>query len=437
MPPRDWVPVILRDLIDIRHGFAFKGEYFRDEPPGDILLTPGNFAIGGGFQSDKNKYYLGPVPEEYILDAGDLLITMTDLSKNADTLGYSALVPTAIGFRYLHNQRLGKVHIKPNTEISMRFLYYLLRSQSYREEILASATGTTVRHTSPDRIQRFRFSLPPLHEQCVIADILGTLDAKIELNRRMNATLEDVPRALFRSWFVTFDPVHAKAAGRQPAGMNAAMAALFPGSFEEAASGEIPTGWRLGKLGDIAWQQRRNAQPQETPIGTPYIGLEHMPRKSISLGEWGTSDTVVSQKLWFRRGEILFGKLRPYFHKVGVAVVDGVCSTDIVVIAPLTPEWFGLTLETVSSDEFVSFVTASSDGTKMPRTRWDDMARYEIVIPPLTVARRFSELVVQSVERIASNVFESQNLAAMRFYPNYFLVIFMQLSLSQSLSPEE
>ena len=89
----DWTPVTLSSLIEIKHGFAFKGDYFYNEPPGDFLLTPGNFAIGGGFQWGKKKYYRGPVPEEYVLAAGDLLVTMTDLSKEADTLGYSALVP--------------------------------------------------------------------------------------------------------------------------------------------------------------------------------------------------------------------------------------------------------------------------------------------------------------------------------------------------------
>jgi type I restriction enzyme S subunit len=77
-----WVQYCLGDLIDVKHGFAFRGEFFRDEPPGDILLTPGNFAIGGGFKDDKLKYYFGPVPEEFVLDKGDLLITMTDLSDS-------------------------------------------------------------------------------------------------------------------------------------------------------------------------------------------------------------------------------------------------------------------------------------------------------------------------------------------------------------------
>ncbi len=132
------------------------------EPHGDVLLTPGNFAIGGGFKGDKFKYYDGPVPEEFVLREGDLLVTMTDLSKQADTLGYPAFVPACEpGRRYLHNQRLGKILVKSPDLIDIRFLYYLLCSADYRYEVLASATGTTVKHTSPERIKRFRFLRAP------------------------------------------------------------------------------------------------------------------------------------------------------------------------------------------------------------------------------------------------------------------------------------
>jgi type I restriction enzyme S subunit len=89
----EWEETSLAAVMDVKHGFAFPGENIRDEPPGDILLTPGNFAIGGGFKGDKFKYFDGEVPADYVLNEGDLIVTMTDLSKQADTLGYPALVP--------------------------------------------------------------------------------------------------------------------------------------------------------------------------------------------------------------------------------------------------------------------------------------------------------------------------------------------------------
>ena len=148
--PGEWREVTLGNLIDIKHGFAFKGSSIHDDPQGDILLTPGNFAIGGGFKGDKIKYYDGHIPEEFVLGEGDLLVSMTDLSKQSDSLGYPALVPSRPdGRRYLHNQRLGKISLKRTGEAFARYLYYILCSTEYRSEILASATGTTVKHTLP------------------------------------------------------------------------------------------------------------------------------------------------------------------------------------------------------------------------------------------------------------------------------------------------
>ncbi|MBM3744682.1 MAG: restriction endonuclease subunit S [Acidobacteria bacterium] len=248
----EWTERLLGDVIDIKHGFAFKGEFFRDEAPGDILLTPGNFAIGGGFKAEKLKYYDGPVPDEFVLSDGDLLVTMTDLSKNADTLGYPAFVPrSGEGLRYLHNQRLGKVAPKHEDAVHLRYLHYLMCSQEYRHEVVASATGTTVKHTSPERIKRFRFRLPPPVEQRAIAHILGTLDDKIELNRRMNDTLEAMARALFKSWFVDFDPVRAKTEGRNP-GLPRDVADLFPRRLVDSELGEIPAGWEVKSLDEAA-----------------------------------------------------------------------------------------------------------------------------------------------------------------------------------------
>jgi type I restriction enzyme, S subunit len=274
----EWRECSLGDLIDVKHGFAFQGEFIHDDPCGDILLTPGNFAIGGGFKGDKFKYYDGPVPDEYVLADGDMLVTMTDLSKQSDTLGFPAFVPPRSGGRrYLHNQRLGKVLIKDKRAIDSRYLHYLLCTSKYRHEVLASATGTTVKHTSPERIRRFQFLRPPLEEQRVIAHILGTLDDKIELNRRMNETLETMARALFKSWFVDFDPVRAKMEGRD-LGLPQPVADLFPHSFEDSELGEIPKGWEVSPIGTIAdvIDCLHSKKPERREAGMPLLQLTNI-----------------------------------------------------------------------------------------------------------------------------------------------------------------
>ena len=115
--------ISLGDLVTIKHGFAFKGEYFTDQVTDKILVTPGNFEMRGGFKSSKLKYYDGPIKTDYILSPGDLIVTMTDLSKEGDTLGYSALVPDN-GLTYLHNQRIGLVETKSKL-IDKSYLYYI------------------------------------------------------------------------------------------------------------------------------------------------------------------------------------------------------------------------------------------------------------------------------------------------------------------------
>jgi type I restriction enzyme S subunit len=139
-----------------------------------------------------------------------------------------------------------------------------------------------------------------------------------------------------------------------------------------------------------------------------------MPKGCIALSQWVVAEGVGSHKFEFNRGEILFGKLRPYFHKVGVAPLDGVCSTDIVVVRPRQEDWFGFVLGHVSSDAFVEYTSAGSTGTKMPRTSWGDMARYPIVLPPDHIARTFTAQIQPPIARVLAAIHESRTLAGLR-----------------------
>lgn len=300
--------------------------------------------------------------------------------------------------------------------LSSRFIYYWLRGPQFQACLDADKThGAMVAdYVSISQQHNFQLLLPPIAEQRTIAHILGTLDDKIELNRRMNETLEAMARALFKSWFVDFDPVRAKAQGQTPPGMDPATAALFPCEFQDSELGEIPKGWRVGELGDVARQVRDGVKPNEVPAETPYIGLEHMPQRSIALGSWAAASDAQSQKSRFRKGQVLFGKLRPYFHKVGVAPVDGLCSTDIVVLEPIDAAYASFCLGHASSDSFVAYTNAGSDGTRMPRTSWKQMAAYDLAIPPASIADVFGSLVGPLVKRIHANLFESRTLARSR-----------------------
>jgi type I restriction enzyme S subunit len=309
-------------------------------------------------------------------------------------------------------QRLITLRGKPSI-LNNTFLKFLIQSAAIQAQLRARASGTTVLGIKQSELRKVLLTLPPIAEQRSIANILGTLDDKIELNRRMNETLEAIARALFRSWFIDFDPVRAKAESRD-SGLPKQLANFFPGSFEDSALGEIPKAWRVGTLGEIASQKRRGVHPNEIDPSTPYIALEHMPRRCITLSEWDTADGLESNKFEFKKGEILFGKLRPYFHKVGVAPIDGVCSTDIVVVSPRQLKWFGYVLGHVSSDAFVEYTNAGSTGTKMPRTNWEDMARYPVILPPESIAKEFSRETSLLVDRIFASIQQRHTIAALR-----------------------
>jgi type I restriction enzyme S subunit len=300
------------------------------------------------------------------------------------------------------------------TEIDPEFLSFLLSSDESIKWLKQHAVGAVMPNLNEGVIRQLPLALPPLAEQKAIAAVLGALDDKIELNRRMNATLEAMARALFQSWFVDFDPVRAKLDGRKPDGLDKPTAALFPTAFQDSPLGPIPQGWTTGCLADIGTNSRRGVQPGEIAPNTPYIALEHMPRRCIALGDWDESADVASGKSAFTKGEILFGKLRPYFHKVGVAPIDGVCSTDILVLAPKDHEWFGFLLGHASSDELIQFTDLASTGTKMPRTNWGDIGSFKVALPPKSVAGTFTRIIEPMLERINGNLYQSRTLAILR-----------------------
>ena len=183
----------LRDYIIIKHGYAFKGQNISTIDNNVVLVTPVNFAIGGGFKEDKCKYFDAEYPDDYVLKADDLIVTMTDLSKAIDTLGYSALVPDGKSKRvYLHNQRIGLVTINSN-ELNKHYIYWFMRSSYYQKMIAATSTGSTVHHTSPDRILDIEIELPKLEKQNKIAAFLDNIENLIQLNVEINNNLPPHP----------------------------------------------------------------------------------------------------------------------------------------------------------------------------------------------------------------------------------------------------
>lgn len=190
----------LGDLIEIKHGYAFDGQYIQESDNGVVLVTPGNFRIGGGFQEEKCKFFSGEYSKEYVLSSGDFIVTMTDLSKTIDTLGYSAFVPKSNRV-YLHNQRIGLVSFKSD-ECNRAYIYWLMRTRHYQRSIANNSTGATVHHTSPNKIYEYVFEAPDICAQRKIAEALMKYDDLIETNQHQIKLLEEAAQRLYQEWFV-------------------------------------------------------------------------------------------------------------------------------------------------------------------------------------------------------------------------------------------
>lgn len=389
--PPSWEVKKLEDLLasnrSIAVGVMYPGKHTRDGVP---LIKVGDFSNGTLNQNpdfrishEKNQEY-----HRTTLQGGELLLTLVG------DLGQCAIVPPHMkGW----NAARAIAVIKLQDPEDALFVRLFLLSPALQHLMKAWANTTVQPTLNLKEIRQLPILWPPVLERRRIAEILGRLDDKIEVNRRINRTLESMAQALYQHWFVDFGPFQ-------------------DGEFVESELGPIPVGWRVGKLGDLANVEKNTVDPQNLSLETPYIGLADMPKGSITLDMWGQAKDSTSTKFRMQAGQILFGKLRPYFKKVGVAPVDGVCSTDIYVVVPKQPEYYGFVLSQLIQQEFIDYTEAVSDGTRMPRVNWSMMAKYPVAVPNRAIFTKFNQLIKPWTEIIVKNVAENQKLAAIRDY---------------------
>ena len=405
--PGNWRRVPFPEVVFFQEGPGIRNWQYRDS--GIPFLNIRCLVNGRLDRASMNCLDPAEVDTKYrhfLLDAGDYVVS------SSGTIGRIAEVKSE-DLPCMLNTSVIRMRPKVPRDLDRRFLRCFLSSSHFQTQINAFASGSVQVNYGPTHLKKMWVILPPLSEQRAIAHILCTLDDKIEVNRRMNETLEGMARAVFKSWFVDFDPVRAKMEGRDT-GFPKDIADLFPDRLEPSEIGEIPEGWEVSNLGDVAALRRRGVDPASVASDTPYIGLADMPRGSIALTDWGGAGRVLSRKSAFEAGDILFGKLRPYFHKVGIAPVAGLCSTDIVVLGARKPKWSAFVLAFVSSSAFVAHTSQTATGTKMPRTSWKAMNSYELCRPTDDVAAEFQRLVTPILRRIVGNIHESRTLAAVR-----------------------
>lgn len=257
------------------------------------------------------------------------------------------------------------------------FFYYLLKNADLNQH----AGGSSHPLVTQTLLNSLEFSIcRDEEEQRAIASVLSSLDAKIDLLHRQNKTLEGMAEALFRQWFVE-------------------------GADEEAAD---------GTLADVAVNIRDGVPVNAFNADDRYVALEHIDRRCIALEQFGSSADVASNKYRFSVNDILFGKLRPYFHKVCLTSFAGICSTDILVIRPKQPELLYYCLFAFFQDEVVEYANAGSGGTRMPRTSWSDLSKYPIALPGKEKLESFNKVVKPMMDKLQANIPQIRSLTALR-----------------------
>lgn len=319
----------------------------------------------------------------------------------------------------------GKPDVLDNT-----FLKFLLQSNPVQEELRSRGTGTTVVGIRQSELRKISLTLPPLAEQRAIASVLGALDDKIELNRRMNTTLEAMARALFQSWFVDFDPVRAKQEGRKPSGMDDATAALFPDSLQESKSGPIPQGWKVKSLGEIAdldkgLSYKGDGLAEEGGIPMVNLGCftgrgifnaervkrytgEYRERHLVHAGDLVIANTDMTQNRVIIGSPGLVPELngaREFLYTHHVFAVR---------FKPEAEIWRRYVFFTLLKPEFREIAEGFSTGTTVLALPRDGLLNFSLCLPPVQLLEAFEKQVGPLLAAVDANLHQSRTLAALR-----------------------
>lgn len=393
----------LGNEVDFLTGFPFPSESYSSDECDIKLLRGDNIGQGSLRWNDAKKFPVGEREEyeDFELQVDDVVLAMDRPWVDAG-LKYAALSKDDLPCLLV--QRTARMRGREG--LNTKYLKYIIGSPWFTIYIKRITTGSLVPHISSRQIKEFPLQLPPVSEQKKIADVLSSIDQKIEINNRINTELEAMAKTLYDYWFVQFDFPDENGKPYKSSGGKMV--------YSKELKREIPAGWEVFNLNKLVDLIKGNVSPSEVDINIPYVGLEHISRKSIVLSTWSTSENISSEKTKFKKNDILFGKIRPYFHKVAAALFDGITSTDTIVLRAKQVNYYGLALETVFSEKFIEAATQGSTGSKMPRADWNILQSYKVVIPSNNLLEAYQTIFDTALRKIELSVMENQQLAALR-----------------------
>lgn len=275
---------------------------------------------------------------------------------------------------------------KAKENVSKEYLYYVLADDEFFKYSMTTSKGTKMPRGDKTSIMNYPIKLPPLPTQQKIAAILSSLDDKIELNNKINTNLEHQAQALFKNWFIDFEPF----------------------------GGKMPEGWKVGKLSDVLRLKKNPIQPGED-TSLPYLLIDLIPIKSLAIREVRPNEEALSSLLRFEENDILIGAMRVYFHRVAIAPFDGITRTTCFVLEPFNPKYFAYAAITCNQDLAIDYAQKTSKGSIMPYAVWEGgLGDFEIPIPDEVTAEKFNNIVEPFLEQIKKSYFENKNLQELR-----------------------
>ena len=352
------------------------------------------------------------------VQSGDVLLNITG---DGVTFGRSCIVPNRV-LPACVNQHVSI--IRPDRRVcDPGYLLSVLTHPSSKGYIESFNSGGSRRAITKGHIESFAIPLPPLAEQKAIAAVLGALDDKIELNRRMNATLEAMARALFQSWFVDFDPVRAKLDGRRPTGLDPETAALFPESFQDSEVGHIPSGWKITTLGAcIGFRSGFSFKSQDwQESGVPVVKIGSVKPGIIDLSQVSYVSEEIAQlaaRYRLSTGDMLIG-MTGYVGEVGLVPPSNnppLLNQRVgkFVMPKAGTESLAFWYCTTRQPEFRAFVEARSHGTAQANVSGEAIMEFPLVAPAPEILVAFNRECQPMLDRILSNHAESRTLAILR-----------------------
>ena len=381
-----WVSTRLGELTELQSGFAFKSSQWTDD--GVPVVKIGN--VKDGFLDLSGCSYVSSEDADKsgsLLCNGDILIGLTGYVGSVCRIQHSC--------KLVLNQRVGV--FRPRVDaVNSNFLYFVARSVSFKQRVVGMAYGSAQPNVAPKQILNIEINLPPIKEQRQIASILGALDEKIENNRKTAATLEEMARALYRSWFVDFDPVHAKAAGEKPAFMDEETAALFPDRFGDDG---LPDGWEQTKVGQLCTIRggKQLSKDEFSEAGQyPVFG---------GAGRMGAADRYNAEGFIVTVGRV-GAYCGNFYHTIGKAWVNNNASI-IVPGENLPPEFLYLALKYLD-------LSSIKKGAAQPFISNGDLAELEIVSPPAKLVRKAGQMFRYFFECLNEYERENKTLATLR-----------------------